>query len=58
MVWPVDDLVRLAEIIADVALGDPLSLALVAVGALLMGGSILVVGYLTLAGLVTAAISS
>jgi|GEM_PF-3114629 len=57
MVWPVDDLVRLAEIIADVAAGDPLSLALVVVGGLLMGGSILAVGYLTLAGLFTATVS-
>lgn len=53
MVWPVDDLTRLADIITDVAMADPVSFALVAVGSFLLGGSILVVATLSAAGLVS-----
>lgn len=50
MVWPVDDLVRLADIITDVAAGDPISFALIVVGSVLLVGSMLVVGALALGG--------
>lgn len=52
MVWPIDDVIRLGEILSDVAAGDPISFLLAMVGALIMGGSILVFGYFTVAGLV------
>lgn len=53
MVWPIDDLTHLAEIITDVAFADPLSFALVALGTVLMGGSILAFAGLSTAGCIS-----
>lgn len=51
MVWPVDDVVRLAELFADVALSDPVSAFLLLCGALVMGYIGLLSAYVTVRGL-------
>lgn len=56
MVWPLDDAVSLGEQFADIGLSDPISALLLALGAILIGFSSLVFGYLTVRGLVAAII--
>ncbi|MFB6111239.1 MAG: hypothetical protein ABEJ35_01755 [Halobacteriaceae archaeon] len=51
MVWPIDDVVRLADLfINDVALSDPLSFLLFLLGALITGVTLGVLTVLTVRG--------
>lgn len=50
---PIEDAIRAVELFTDVALGDPLSAVLVALGGLATGAALLAFGGLSAGGLVS-----